>query len=146
MSYFKPLNSNENNLHIIRLAVLANVESPLLYPSKNQLPTNLTITNLGSNQIKINYSTIFSDIPSLFFGNSTLVSRNISDNSFIIQVTNTSFQADIIIIGPKNNGPVFAVSNKGWKFSNDTSYNNLLYSDLPVGIKNDNPKFNLDIN
>jgi len=36
MSYFKPLNSNENNLHIIRSTISGN--GTILYPSTNQLP------------------------------------------------------------------------------------------------------------
>ena len=38
MSYFKPLNSNENNLHIIRSTISGN--GTILYPSTNQLPSS----------------------------------------------------------------------------------------------------------
>jgi len=148
MSYFKPLNSNENNLHLIRLCIDNNAF--LLWPSKNQLPPSITLTLDNNNNININYKHIYNNYTSIFLSNPNVtIERDDNDvfnnGNFTINMNNEN-NTEILLMGPKSNGPVFAVSNRGWKFSNDINYNNLLYSDMIVGIKHDNPKYNLDIN
>jgi len=50
---------------------------------------------------------------------------------------------DLLIVGTRPTGPVFAVSNRGWKYATNITNDNLLYSDMKVGINTDNPLFNL---
>lgn len=159
MSYFKPLNSNENNLHIIRATIdpLGNI----LYPTTNQLPTTFSVqyisqTETNPNQIQINYPGIFksTDIPSVFIDSSvgdistqpllfvtskTNTSCIISTNDFVSEI----HTFDVFIVGVNPSGPVFAISNRGWKYSTNNVSDNILYSDMLIGINNDNPKFNL---
>jgi len=157
MSYFKPLNSYENNLNIIRVSIDQN--GNVLKPSINQLPNsfycskiNDTIT--GNEIININYPFVYNstDIPSVFVetSNSSVMyvssktnsSANISSSNGILS------NIDVAIIGTQPNGPVFAVSNRGWKYSSKKKnggyiFDNLIYSDMLVGINTDNPTFNL---
>jgi len=53
---------------------------------------------------------------------------------------------DIIIIGTKASGPVFAVSNRGWKYTNNIKTNDIIYSDMLVGVNTDSPNYNLSVN
>jgi len=76
MSYFKPLNSNENNLHIIRSTISGN--GTILYPSTNQLPSSFNINVLptsdgNSTVLTVNYNNIFNstDIPTVFINAET---------------------------------------------------------------------------
>lgn len=153
MSYFKPLNSNENNLHIIRASI--DNTGNITKPSINQLPPTFTasryidLTGNTANCITINYPSIYnsSDIPSVFVesqtssfmyvSNKTSISANISSSNGILS------NVDIAVIGTKSSGPVFAVSNRGWKYSTSQTNDNLIYSDMLVGINTDNPTFNL---
>lgn len=159
MSYFKPINSTENNLHIIR-ATIDRVGN-ILYPTANQLPIAFstqyfTETISSPTYIKINYPNIFksTDIPAVFITSSVgnpgdpvvlfVTSKGsnyctVSTNDFI----NVIHTFDIYIIGIKPIGPVFAISNRGWKFSTNVTNDNIVYSDMLIGINTDNVKFNL---
>uniref|UniRef100_A0A6C0H1F4 Uncharacterized protein n=1 Tax=viral metagenome TaxID=1070528 RepID=A0A6C0H1F4_9ZZZZ len=148
MSYFKPLNSNENNLHMIRVNIKA--DGTLNSPTSNQLPPSFNIDNSDIPNITIDYSDIFTSgtIPSIFI---TLEGSTASANIASIDSTSCTFNNDsknseILIIGPKASGPVYAISNRGWKLSTNLDNENLIYSDMKVGIMNDNTVFNLDIN
>lgn len=162
MSYFKPLNSFENNLNIIRVSIDPN--GNLLKPSSNQLPTSFQCSKIndtitGNLIININYPFVYntSDIPSVFvetLSNSTVmyVSSKTSSSANISSSNGIFSNIDVAIIGTQPNGPVFAVSNRGWKYSskkksaaNNVGYvfDNLIYSDMLVGINTDNPTFNL---
>jgi len=151
MSYFKPLNSNENNLHIIRATIDSSAN--IIKPSVNQLPYNFSVQKVdsSSNVIIVNYPNIFNstDIPSVFIEstiNSINVTNKESSNCTITSSLNELPTFDIFIIGTKTNGPVFAVSNRGWKYSTNTLNNELIYSDMLVGVNTDDPTFNLTIN
>jgi len=154
MSYFKPLNSNENNLHIIRASI--DNTGTITYPTPNQLPPTFyayqSNDSYGKPCITISYESIYnsSDIPAVFVETSssastmyvsdkTNTSANISSSNLIL----SSF--DVAVIGTKSNGPVFAVSNRGWKYAlkNYLTQDNIIYSDMLVGINTDNPSFNL---
>lgn len=159
MSYFKPINSTENNLHIIR-ATIDRVGN-ILYPTLNQLPIGFstqyfTETISTPTYIKINYPNIFksTDIPAVFITSSVgnpgdpvvlfVTSKGtnyctVSTNDFV----NVIHTFDIYIIGIKPIGPVFAISNRGWKFSTNVTNDNIVYSDMLIGINTDNVKFNL---
>jgi hypothetical protein len=52
---------------------------------------------------------------------------------------------DIYITGKKASGPVYAISNKGWNFINEDSYetSNTIFSNMLIGINNINTTFNL---
>jgi len=159
MSYFKPLNSYENNLNIIRVSI--DQYGNLLKPSMNQLPLffqcGTSNDNTGNLIININYPNVYntSDIPSVFVetlsGTSVMyVSAKTSSSANISSSTGILSSIDVVIIGTQPNGPVFAVSNRGWKYSsklttpnNNTVFDNLIYSDMLVGINTDNPTFNL---
>lgn len=155
MSYFKPLNSNENNLHIIRASI--DSTGKITKPSTNQLPSSFSVTQfndngLGKAYLTVNYSGIFSstDIPSIFIEPQSNIYSLYISNKTQTQCTITSSgstvpNVDIVIIGTKISGPVFAVSNRGWKYSTNTFNDNLLYSDMIVGIGTDDPKYNLSI-
>jgi len=155
MSYFKPLNSNENNLYIIRASI--DNTGNITAPSKNQLPSTFTTSKFDDNNFTINYNNIFNSsiTPSIFvistddskFGILTITNKNSSN--CIIRSSNYAAMPniDIMIVGPQSTGPVFAVSNRGWKFSTNLNQK-LLYSDadMLVGIGTDNPNFNFTIN
>jgi hypothetical protein len=145
MSYFKPLNSNENNLHIIRASF--DSTGNLINPSSNQLPSSFSYTKI-TGSITLNYPNIFnsSDIPVVFIeaNSSTIHVTNKTSTSCIINTSTLAF--DVFILGTKANGPVFAVSNRGWKYTNNQQSNDIIYSDMLVGINNDNPHFNLTLN
>ena len=145
MSYFKPLNSNENNLHIIRASFDSNGD--LIYPSLNQLPSSFSYTkNYGS--ITLNYPNIFNstDIPVVFIETNSY-SIHVTNKTSTSSTINTSTVAfDVFILGTKANGPVFAVSNRGWKYTNNLQLNDIIYSDMRVGINNDDPNYNLTLN
>jgi hypothetical protein len=154
MSYFKPLNSNENNLHIIRASI--DNTGNITAPSKNQLPSTFTTSKFDDNNFTINYNNIFNSsiTPSIFvistddskFGILTITNKN-SSNCRIHSTYPQMSNLDIMIVGPQSTGPVFAVSNRGWKFSTNLNQK-LLYSDadMLVGIGTDNPNFNFTIN
>ena len=150
MSYFKPLNSNENNLHIIRFSM--NNNGTVLYPSLNQLPSIFTTSppTFTSGNLIVNYTGIFdsSDTPSVY------ATPNVTANVSIINKTANSCNicssktflpnVDVLIVGKKASGPVFAISNRGWKFTTQSTTNdNIIYSDMLVGVGTDNPKFSL---
>ena len=156
MSYFKPLNSNENNLHIIRASI--NSIGTIITPSANQLPSNFsTIYHPGSSTsnatITLNYASIFnsvdtpviliepnsSSVGTLTIENKTNISCNITSS------TSTLLPFDVFIIGSKPSGSVFAVSNRGWKYSSSLSNADMIYSDMLVGVNTDNPSFNLTV-
>jgi len=154
MSYFKPLNSNENNLYIIRASI--DNTGNITAPSKNQLPSTFTSIKTDPYNIQINYNNIFnSSIPPSIFaiptkdssGPLNIIDKNTSN--CIIRSSNYAAMPniDIMIVGPQSTGPVFAVSNRGWKFSTNLNQK-LLYSDadMLVGIGTDNPNFNFTIN
>lgn len=161
MSYFKPLNSFENNLNIIRVSIDQN--GNLLKPSINQLPTSFQCSKIndtitGNLIININYPFVYNntDIPSVFVETSNsavmYVSSKTSSSANISSSNGIFSNIDVAIIGTQPNGPVFAVSNRGWKYSskkkdaiNNVGYifDNLIYSDMLVGINTDNPTFNL---
>jgi hypothetical protein len=149
MSYFKPLNSNENNLHMIRVNIKA--DGTLNSPTSNQLPPNFTIdkSDISKKNITINYPNVFTSgtIPSIFITleGSTASAQITSINSTSCTFNNSSKNSEILIIGPKASGPVYAISNRGWKLSTNLQNENLIYSDMKVGIMNDNAEFNLDI-
>ena len=149
MSYFKPLNSNENNLNIIRFSLNAN--ATILSPSPNQLPPSFSIERIESNII-VNYDGIFdpSDIPAI------LISSNLGGSTFITNKSNCNCNitvdgllydylpnVDIMITGKKLLGSVFSIANRGWKFATNTNNDNIVYSDMLVGINTDSPSFNL---
>ena len=145
MSYFKPLNSNENNLHIIRASF--SDTGNLVIPQPNQLPSPFSFTKNPSNII-LNYSNIFNstDNPACFI-QSTTSNVNITSKTNTSCTINTStIPFDIFILGTKANGPVFAVSNRGWKYTNNQQSNDIIYSDMLVGVNNDDPKYNLSLN
>jgi hypothetical protein len=155
MSYFKPLNSNENNLHVIRFSYTSN--ATVLYPSLNQLPSAFSTTPpyVYKGNLIINYDGIFdsSDTPTVF------VESNITTSTFAVldktpsncniysaDILNLGYlpNIDVCIIGKKASGPVFAISNRGWKFTTQSTTNdNIVYSDMLVGVGTDNPKFGL---
>jgi len=150
MSYFKPLNSNENNLHIIRFSM--NNNGTVLYPSLNQLPSIFTTSppTFTDGNLIVNYTGIFdsSDTPSVY------ATPNVTANVSIIDKTANSCNicssktflpnVDVLIVGKKASGPVFAISNRGWKFTTKSTTNdNIIYSDMIVGVGTDNPTFNL---
>lgn len=161
MSYFKPLNSFENNLNIIRVSIDQN--GNLLKPSRNQLPTffNCSTANdpiTGNLFLNINYPYVYNtlDIPSVFvetLSDSSVmyVSAKTNSSANIYSSTGILSSIDVAIIGTQPNGPVFAVSNRGWKYSSkfretptyNAIFDNLIYSDMLVGINTDNPTFNL---
>jgi hypothetical protein len=155
MSYFKPLNSNENNLHVIRFSYKSN--ATILYPSLNQLPSAFsTLAPYVSNgNLIINYAGIFdsSDIPAVFVQSNITTSTfavlnktTVDCNIYCADIVNLGFMpdVDICIIGKKASGPVFAISNRGWKFTTQSTTNdNIIYSDMLVGVGTDNPKFSL---
>jgi hypothetical protein len=150
MSYFKPLNSNENNLHMIRVNIKA--DGTLNSPTSNQLPPSFNIDNsdISNNNITIDYTNVFTSgtIPSIFITleGSTASANIASIDSTSCRFNNDSKDSEILIIGPKASGPVYAISNRGWKLSTNLQNENLIYSDMKVGIMNDNTVFNLDIN
>jgi len=150
MSYFKPLNSNENNLHIIRFSM--NNNGTVLYPSLNQLPSIFSTAppTFTDGNLIVNYTGIFdsSDTPSVY------ATPNVTANVSIINKTangcyicsSKTFlpNVDVLIVGKKASGPVFAISNRGWKFTTKSTTNdNIIYSDMIVGVGTDNPTFNL---
>lgn len=155
MSYFKPLNSNENNLHVIRFSYTSN--ATVLYPSLNQLPSAFSTTPpyVYKGNLIINYDGIFdsSDTPTVF------VESNITTSTFAVldktpsncniysaDILNLGYlpNIDVCIIGKKASGPVFAISNRGWKFTTQSTTNdNIVYSDMLVGVGTDNPTFGL---
>lgn len=150
MSYFKPLNSNENNLHIIRFSM--NNNGTVLYPSLNQLPPIFSTSppTFTSGNLIVNYTGIFdtSDTPSVY------ATPNVTANVSIINKTangcyicsSKTFlpNVDVLIVGKKASGPVFAISNRGWKFTTKSTTNdNIVYSDMLVGVGTDNPTFGL---
>jgi len=150
MSYFKPLNSNENNLHIIRFSM--NNNGTVLYPSLNQLPPIFTTSppTFTSGNLIVNYTGIFdsSDTPSVY------ATPNVTANVSVINKTangcyicsSKTFlpNVDVLIVGKKASGPVFAISNRGWKFTTKSTTNdNIVYSDMLVGVGTDNPAFTL---
>jgi hypothetical protein len=159
MSYFKPLNSYENNLNIIRVSIDQN--GNLLKPSQNQLPYTFQCTksydDAGNLIININYPNVYntSDIPSVFvetLSDTTVmyVSEKTSSSANISSSNGIFSDIDVVIIGTQPSGPVFAVSNRGWKYStklttpnNNILLENLIYSDMLVGINTDNPTFNI---
>jgi hypothetical protein len=153
MSYFKPLNSNENNLHIIRASIdnTGNISKP----STNQLPSSFSSTYISNNgrgnaAILLRYPNVFNsnDIPSVLFGSSSLnlnISEKNSTNCIINSSTNVLPNIDVMIVGSKASGPVFAISNRGWKFSTNLNNDNLLYSEMKTGIGTDDPQFNLSV-
>jgi hypothetical protein len=68
-------------------------------------------------------------------------------NIFGFNITSSAMPTiDLLLIGAKPTGPVFAVSNRGWKYATNLANDNLLYSDMLVGINTDNPIFNLSHN
>lgn len=145
MSYFKPLNSNENNLHIIRSSF--DSTGNLIVPTLNQLPSTFSFTKNPSNII-LHYPSIFnsSDIPACFV-QSTSSSVNVTSKTSTSCTINTSTTPfDVFILGTKANGPTFAVSNRGWKYTNNQQSNDIIYSDMLVGINNDSPNYNLSLN
>jgi len=151
MSYFKPLNSNENNLHIIRAGIDTNGD--IVKPSVSQLPSGFTRTIVSSGVVKFDYPNVYisSDIPSVFVqsdtsGKTVQVTEKNQSNCTVTSSDPTFPNFDICIVGSKSSGPVFSVSNRGWKYANDLLSKDLIYSDMLVGINNDLPKFNLDIN
>ena len=156
MSYFKPLNSNENNLHIIRASI--DNTGTIVQPTSNQLPRNFYSSSVeidakGNAFITITYPLTFnpSDIPSVFVENQSaknMYTLNKTNSSVEIHSSTSTFSnIDVAIIGQKSNGPVFAVSNRGWKYStrnqNYSAYDDLIYTDMFVGINTDNPTFNI---
>jgi hypothetical protein len=155
MSYFKPLNSNENNLHIIRASI--DNTGKITKPSINQLPSSFSVQQFNDNgngkaYLLVNYSGIFnsSDIPSILIEtesniNTLSITNKTNTQCTITSSGNTIPILDIVIIGTKLSGPVFAVSNRGWKYSTNSFNDNLLYSDMIVGIGTDDPKYNLSI-
>jgi len=162
MSYFKPLNSFENNLNIIRVSIDEN--GNLLKPSFNQLPISFQCSRrndpiTGNEIIQIEYPFVYNltDIPSVFVetlsDSSVMYVSSKTSSTVNISSSNGIFsKIDVAIIGTQPNGPVFAVSNRGWKYSskkkgaeNNYGYiiDNFIYSDMLVGINTDNPTFNL---
>jgi len=155
MSYFKPLNSNENNLHVIRFSYTSN--ATVLYPSLNQLPSAFSTTPpyVSNGNLIINYDGIFdsSDTPTVFVESNITTSRfavlnktNSNCNIYSADIVNLGFlpNIDVCIIGKKASGPVFAISNRGWKFTTQSTTNdNIIYSDMLVGVGTDNPTFSL---
>jgi hypothetical protein len=148
MSYFKPLNSNENNLHMIRVNIKA--DGTLNSPSPNQLPPSFYIDKSARPNITIDYPNVFTSgtTPSIFITleGSTASANIASIDSTSCRFNNDSRDSEILIIGPKASGPVYAISNRGWKLSTNLDNENLIYSDMKVGIMNEDAKFNLDIN
>lgn len=155
MSYFKPLNSNENNLHVIRFSYTSN--ATVLYPSLNQLPSAFSTTPpyVSNGNLIINYDGIFdsSDTPTVFVESNITTSRfavlnktTSNCNIYSADIVNLGFlpNIDVCIIGKKASGPVFAISNRGWKFTTQSTTNdNIIYSDMLVGVGTDNPTFSL---
>jgi len=162
MSYFKPLNSNENNLHIIRASI--NSTGSIVTPLANQLPATFSTTyypgsvigSITTNaSVILNYPSIFNpiDMPIVLIeqnsntsGTELLVIKSKTNTSctiFSSTITLPSF--DIFIIGTKPSGPVFAVSNRGWKYSTSISNSDIIYSDMLVGVNIDDPTFNLTV-
>jgi hypothetical protein len=152
MSYFKPLNSNENNLHLIRISINSNATVTL--PTTNQLPTNFSVSPGGGTiaNVTLSYPNIFntSDIPSVFIQTDSseivYVSQKNNNNCIITSSSNIIPNIDVFIIGSKVDGPVFAVSNRGWKYSTNLNSENIIYSDMLVGINTDDPAFKLTHN
>lgn len=156
MSYFKPLNSNENNLHIIRASI--NSTGSIITPSANQLPTTFSTTYQSGTgsvnaSITLNYPSIFNsvDIPVVLIepnssavGTLTIQSKTNTSCTIISSIT-TLAPFDVFIIGTKPSGSVFAVSNRGWKYSSSLSNADMIYSDMFVGVNTDNPSFNLTV-
>jgi hypothetical protein len=146
MSYFKPLNSNENNLNIIRFSLNAN--ATILYPSINQLPSTFSINHI-KNTVVINYNGIFdpSDIPSILISSnvaaSVLITNKSNSNCNITSSVDYIPNVDVMITGKKLIGSTFAIANKGWKFTTNSTNDNIVYSDMLVGINTDDPSFNL---
>jgi len=65
-------------------------------------------------------------------------------NIYGYNITTTNMPTiDLLIVGSRPTGPVFAVSNRGWKYATNLVNDNLIYSDMLVGINTDNPIFNL---
>ena len=147
MSSFKPLNSNENNLHIIRAST--DNTGTIVKPTINQLPPSFTITPTTGGTyayLTVSYPLVYnsSDVPSVFISATNMNVTSKTTNSCVITSTTASlYSTDIAIIGTRSSGPIFAVSNRGWKYSSSLTNNNLLYSDMLVGINTDNPTFNL---
>ena len=147
MSSFKPLNSNENNLHIIRAST--DNTGTIVKPTINQLPPSFTITPTTGGTyayLTVSYPLVYnsSDVPSVFISATNMNVTSKTTNSCVITSTTASlYSTDIVIIGTRSSGPIFAVSNRGWKYSSSLTNNNLLYSDMLVGINTDNPTFNL---
>jgi hypothetical protein len=157
MSYFKPLNSNENNLHIIRATISG--LGTVLNPSTNQLPANFYVSSLPSEDglstiLTVNYNNVFNltDTPSIFINTESSLNGSIyvtdrynsHSNIYGDNIIQTNMpDIDLLIVGSRPTGPVFAVSNRGWKYATNLVGDNLIYSDMLVGINTDNPIFNL---
>ena len=147
MSYFKPLNSTENNLYFIRFSLTA--DTSVLYPSQNQLPPLFSYSyDSATLTVSVNYGGIFDphDIPTVILSTRSIVASNKTNNSCTLTDTYGTpyFQdTDVLITGRRPSGPVFAIANRGWKFATNTNNDNIVYSDMLVGINTDAPSFNL---
>jgi hypothetical protein len=129
-----------------------NNNGTVLYPSLNQLPPIFSTSppTFTSGNLIVNYTGIFdtSDTPSVY------ATPNVTANVSIINKTangcyicsSKTFlpNVDVLIVGKKASGPVFAISNRGWKFTTKSTTNdNIVYSDMLVGVGTDNPTFGL---
>jgi hypothetical protein len=156
MSYFKPLNSPENNLHFIRLSVTNN--GTKIYPPLDQLPYIFTLQpSFSFNQyLTVYYQGLFdnNDIPSVFVSSNVQIPSVITktDGGFTFEAPGLNYlpDLDIYIIGKKASGPVYAISNKGWNFTTRSidggegiHFDNIVYSNMLIGINNISPTFNL---
>ena len=155
MSYFKPLNSPENNLHFIRLSVTNN--GTKIYPPLDQLPYIFTLQppNPFNQYLTVSCLGLFdnNDMSVFVSSNIQIPSSITKDNGiFIFNTPGLNYlpDLDIYIIGKKASGPVYAISNKGWNFTTRNTdggeginFDNIVYSNMLIGINNISPTFNL---
>jgi hypothetical protein len=105
MSYFKPLNSNENNLHIIRSTISGN--GTILYPSINQLPSTFNITSIpsidgNSTILTVNYNNVFNstDIPTVFLNVESSLNDNSTTNEIVSPILSYNYSQNGLIHNP----------------------------------------------
>jgi len=153
---FRPFNSIEPNLHLIRLSVAS--DASITSPSSNYLPDNniagsgttFSVTkdnSSGNGRYIINYGSevVFTEIPSAFCtvtnsGNNLIGHvHTLSKTGCYIYITNSSGNTatnsafELTIIGPVRSGYTNTNTNKGWCISAQDSPNNI-YTNMNVGI------------
>ena len=170
MSVFRPLNSGESNLYVIRfnfsfLSTKTTQTTMLNNITTNNLPTNFALAHtLNADTVIVTYGKTYTSIPTL----SVIQSGTDIDNIIPrITVNSTSgctitFQQqdlatvvgtsgddteskwDVLVIGPVKLGVTTGNSNKGWEVDAGNDPDNV-YTYMNVGVGTGNPSTTLEV-